>query len=264
MFMDGFSFVSKDSQRNRIKCQRASGDVIEAQIALGPRLRDVAYQIRYEAYHGYGFVPDRPDKRFSDTYDTSPNCKTILVFKNGHAAATIRVAFYDPANPDQAYHRVQAMEIFGEEIKTILASFQRGQHVPRAVEIGKLARADNYSKDMEVIFALFRAAGYLIMHHDVDAVFNAVRAHHMPMYRRFGFQQLEAPRQYPNLTFKTGLMACFRPSYDTARNDLPFLRGISTADDVYAGLIGGERVPIFGRAGHAAATGEATDHLQTA
>ena len=76
-------------------------------------------------------------------------------------------------------------------------------------------------------------------------MFNAVRAHHMPMYRRFGFQQLEAPRQYPGLAFKTGLMACFRPNYADARDNLPFLKGISTKDERYAGLIAGERVKLF-------------------
>jgi hypothetical protein len=140
------------------------------------------------------------------------------------------------------------MEIFGSEIEAILSSVRTDRIIPTAVEIGRLARSPAFDDDSRLVFALFRVAGYFILHLDADVVFNAVRVHHIPMYRRFGFQQLGEPRLYPGLTCKMALMACFRPSYDGAKSNLPFLHGISKDDAAYAGLIAGERVAIFGDA----------------
>ncbi|MBW4035345.1 MAG: hypothetical protein HIU90_07725 [Proteobacteria bacterium] len=246
--MDGIDFVPRTFGTPQYRVCPEHTDQIEAQLASGSHLKDAAYRIRYEAYNSYGFVPQRQNGIFSDAYDERSNCQTALVFKHGVAAATIRIASYDPESFNTDYHFVQAMEIFEAEIKSALGQLRPGGRKPRAVEIGKLARLPGYAKDLDILFALFRAVGYLILNRDVDVVFNAVRSHHMPTYRRFGFRQLEAPRQYPGLTFKTGLMACFRTSYDQARNNLPFLRGISTDDAAYHGLIAGERVPIFGAA----------------
>lgn len=225
-----------------IRCRPNKGNLIEAQIVDDQDLRRMAYRIRYEAYHACGFVSDRDDGVFSDEYDTRPNCRTVLILRNGVPAGTIRVAAYDPGHADPAYHRVQAMEIFEPTIRSTVEAARRPGTPGVAVEIGKLARSAAATNDMEVLFALFRAAGYLIMHLRADVVFNAVRSHHMPMYRRFGFRQLEAPRQYPSLSFKTGLMACFRDQYQEAVQKLAFLQGISMRDEQYAALIGGGRV----------------------
>jgi hypothetical protein len=246
--MDWFDFGRDTVRTPTFRLSPHHNNELEAQLALEHDLREAAYRIRYEAYNSYGFVSPRQNGIFSDAYDERSNCQTAVVFKHGVAAATIRIASYEPERRQSDYHFVQAMEIFETEIKSALGRLRLDGRTPRAVEIGKLARLSGYAKDLDILFALFRTVGYLILDRDVDIVFNAVRAHHMPMYRRFGFQQLEAPRQYPGLTFKTGLMACFRTSYDQARNNLPFLRGISTDDAAYHGLIAGERVPIFGAA----------------
>jgi hypothetical protein len=246
--MDGFNFVEVPRKASFLRPVRDGGADLEAQLALTPRLQEAAYGIRYEAYKSYGYVSERENGIFSDRYDQQVNCRTALIFKDGHAAATVRIATYDAERDDPEFHQVQAMEIFGHEIKATLAGLHSDGRTPRAAEIGKLARLTRHSKDMDIIFAVFRTVGYLILHQEIDVVFNAVREHHMPMYRRFGFQQLEAPRPYPGLTFKTGLMACFRANYDAARTGLPFLHGISRDDAAYAGLIAGERVAIFGDA----------------
>lgn len=246
--MDCFYFVPETVKPPTSRLRPHHNEQLEAQLALSCQSKEAAYRIRYEAYNSYGFVAQRENGIFSDAYDERSNCQTTLVFKHGVAVATIRIASYEPERSDTDYHCVQAMEIFEPEINSALNRIRFDGRSPRAVEIGKLARLPGYTRDLDVLFALFRTVGYLILDRDVDVVFNAVRAHHMPMYRRFGFQQLEAPRQYPGLTFQTGLMACFRTSYDQARKDLPFLRGINTNDAAYHGLIAGERVSIFGAA----------------
>jgi hypothetical protein len=92
-----------------------------------------------------------------------------------------------------------------------------------------------------VMHTLFRAVGYLVLFFRAEIVLNACRPHHVPIYRRFGFDKLEEPKLYPGLTFAAGLMACYADRYDNARAKLSFLRGVSAADDEYFELMSGER-----------------------
>lgn len=243
--MDGYNFVAGPHRAIGLRPFRARTDDIEVQLVFGQRLAEIAYRLRYIAYLSYDYIAARPDCLFSDSYDAQPNCRTALIFRRGIEAATVRVSIFDPDNASINRHKLQAMEIFHDEIKATMATLRPNGRNLRIMEIAKLARSPAFKKDLELIFAAYRTAGYLILHHDVDIVFNAVRAHHMPIYRRFGFQQLTEPKLYPGLAFKTALMACFRPNFADARDNLPFLRGISTEDDCYAGLIAGERVKLF-------------------
>lgn len=220
---------------------------LEAQLAIGDHLNDVSYRLRYQAYKNGGFIPDNEHECFSDEYDAYGNCRTAVVFKDGVPAATVRVTRHDPASDGSDRHELPAMKMFGAEIQAVMSALSLPARPPRVLEINRLARAPSFAKDLDVVFALFRVAGYLFLDFDADIVFNAVRAHHVPMYRRFGFQQLEEPRQYPGLAMKTGLMASFRPGHAALIEGQPFLRGITTSDDVFTGLMAGERVPIFGR-----------------
>jgi hypothetical protein len=246
--MDGLNFTGETRKPVGIRPIRRSNEGIEAQLVDDRGLHEVAFHLRYKAYRSYQYISDRPDQLFSDRYDEQSNCRTVIVFKNGNPAATVRVSVFAPDRPDARGLKLQAMEIFGTEIDDTMAALRLPDRQPRVMEIAKLARLPEFAKDIEVVFALYRVAGYFILQNDADIVFSAVRAHHVPMYRRFGFQELTPPRAYPGLSFTTALMACFRTSYDQARNNLPFLRGISTDDAAYAGLIAGERVPIFGAA----------------
>ncbi|GBQ08958.1 N-acyl amino acid synthase FeeM domain-containing protein [Acidiphilium acidophilum] len=240
--------LSPPYHKNAVKPQPniPLANVTTAALAIHPKLTKQAYRIRYDAYHSSGNLASLPDQIFHDKYDCQPNFRTALVFKDDVAAATVRIGLYQPPTPECAEYKLPVMEIFGSEIEAILSRLTISRNMPAAVEIGRLARSPAFEDDSRLVFALFRVAGYAILHFDADVVFNAVRVHHIPMYRRFGFQQLGEPRLYPGLTCKMGLMACFRPSYATARSSLPFLRGISKDDAAYAGLIAGERVAIFG------------------
>jgi hypothetical protein len=242
--MDGFNFNNDVPRPVGIRPTRPSNDTLEVQLAVDKTLYDLAFKVRYAAYQSYGYISDRSDRLFSDQYDDQTNCRTVIVFKNGIAAATVRVSQFDPNMAEARPQKLQAMEIFGTEIAETMAALHLKDRQPRVMEIAKLARLPEFAKDIGVVFALYRAAGYLILHNDADIVFNAVRAHHLPMYRRFGFQALTPPRSYPGLSFQTALMACFRPSFAAAKTSLPFLHGISTDDAAYAGLIAGDRVPM--------------------
>lgn len=244
--MDGFHFNPSSERPTSIRWKKPHGNTFEAQLALGERIADTAYRIRYEAYREGGYIPENTDHRFADKYDIQGNCRTTVLYRNMAPVATVRCSVFETNKPELQHLKLQAMEVFGQEIQEIIESLTVNGLKPRVMEIAKLARIPEFSNDINVVFALFRIGGYFFLNFDADIVINAVRGHHVPMYKRFGFQQLTACRPYPGLSFETALMASFRPGHAALIDGQPFLRGISTEDDTYAGLIAGERVPIFG------------------
>ncbi len=157
--MDGYNFVARPHKSVGLKPFRSGGDGLEAQLALGKRLAEAAYRLRYEAYRSYGYIGDRPGGLYSDSYDAQANSRTAIVFRQDAPAATVRITVHDPASVDSDYHKMPAMEIFGDEIKATMAALRLNGRNPRAVEIGRLVRSPAYVKNFAIVFALFRTAG---------------------------------------------------------------------------------------------------------
>ncbi|MDD2862675.1 MAG: hypothetical protein PHI71_16640 [Acidiphilium sp.] len=245
--MNEYNFsTGRASEAAPVRWTKPKEGAIEAQIVADQDLADVAYRLRYEAYLDGAFIPESAVQRFSDEYDTYGNSRTVVVFQDGVPAGTVRVTRHDPGGCENDRHDLPCMKLFEHEIERLVAQLHLPARTPRLIEINRLARSTIYKNNINVIFALFRFAAYIHLEFDADIVLNAVRAHHAPMYRRFGFQQVEAPRQYPGLAMKTGLVASFPSGHAGLIEGQPFLRGISKDDAAYAGLIAGERVAIFG------------------
>lgn len=244
--MDGYLFNPKPYPDPRVRWTRPSNDTFEAQLALGERAANTAYSIRYRAYRDGGYIPENAEHLFMDKYDSQGNCRTTILYRNATPVATVRCSIFDPNKVGLTNLKLQAMEVFGDEIAHLVNTLRLTNYMPRVMEIAKLARLPECASDINVVFSLFRVAGYFFLNFDADIVLNAVRPHHIPMYRRFGFQQMTDCRSYPGLSFQTALMASFRPGHAALIDGQPFLRGISTDDEAYTGLIAGERVPIFG------------------
>ncbi len=241
--MDGFFSLTKTDLPS-LKLRNPKNNEMAIQLAVSDVDANCAYRIRHDGYLSYKYITQWDNGLFVDRYDGRENVRTVIVFKDGRAAATVRVCLFDVTSQFPDAERVPAMEIFDTEIRELMRSLARSGPATRAVEVTRMARLPEFSSDMGIIHALFRAVGYLILFFDADVVLNACRPHHMPMYRRFGFQKLEEPRQYPNLTYKAGLMGCFRSTYGSAAEKLSFLNGISTDDHQYVSLIAGERTML--------------------
>ncbi len=243
--MDGFDFASQNRKPTVSFPSVRGAEDISLQLALNPNVAQDGYRIRHEGYRSYGYVNPQEGGLFIDKYDGRANVKMVVIYKGDKPAATVRLCLFDITGQTPDADRVPAMEIFDTEIRELLNGFATPGAPQRAVEVSRMARSPEFANDMSVVHALFRAVGYLVLHFRADIVLNACRPHHVPMYQRFGFQKLQEPRQYPNLTYKAALTACFRAHFGSARAELPFLRGISTEDAVYGSLISGERTALY-------------------
>jgi hypothetical protein len=222
-----------------------TNDHIECQVANTPETREIAYKIRYEAYFSYNYILRSDTLTFSDQYDGRRNVTTLLIYKGGVPAATARVCLFDSQGTALDADRVPAMEVFDHEIRSLMTN-SGGKNDLRAVEVTRLARRCDMANDKSVLSALFRAVGYIVLAYDPDIVLNACRAHHIPIYQRFGFRKVGEPRPYPRMTYEAALLACLRPSFQEVRANLPFLKGLSVRDPSYRRLLRGELVEMCG------------------
>jgi len=221
-----------------------SRDAIEVQLATSRDLADLAHEIRYEAYRARGYIGERADGLFSDEEDTRENAQTAVVFRDGIPSGTVRALLLDPGSDNPDFHYIPALDMFGPEIRELLAVRGTAARPATAIEATKLALASHAERDIAVLQALFRTVRYLVHAHDANVVFNAVKHHHMPFYRRLGYRNIEDPRPYPGLAVQAGLMACFREEFADTVDRVPFMSGLSVTDLPLQALRAGHLVRI--------------------
>lgn len=244
--MSGFQPIRAPEPDSRATPLASFSSGIGAQFALTPTLKADAYKIRHAGYLSHGFITPRPDQHFVDDYDARQNVLTAIVYKNDAPAGTVRLCLFDPSGSSAGADTIPAMEIFKDDIMRTMSeqTAQDGAPRRRAAEITRMAQHPDYAHDKSVLFGLLRIIGYLILYYDADVLFNACRPHHAPAYRRFGFQKIQEPRQYPNLTYKACLMAYFRRDYKYAQETLSPFSDVSKDDSVYDRLVAGEKVDL--------------------
>jgi hypothetical protein len=219
---------------------------VTVQIANTPELMDIVYRLRHDSYVAQGFLEPKVSGLFADDWDQQPHFFSVLCFIDGRPAASVRISYARPAAPFRQRTETTAMEIFKTEIETVSQQFQTETKSAVVMELSRLTRHPDFSEsNSDPLFAVFRVCFYSLIKYEADMLISAVRGHHMPFYRRMGFQKITEPRPYPKLKFDTALMVCFGQSFGAVQKSLPIFQGIDPNDSVYARLFAGERVRIF-------------------
>jgi hypothetical protein len=219
---------------------------ITVQVAKTPALMEEVYRLRHDSYVAQGFLEPKVCGLFSDQWDRFSHFFSMLGYVDGKPAASVRISHCQPAGPPRDRTETTAMEVFEAEIIKLAESFKTGDKPAVVMELSRLTRHPDFSdSNSDVLFGIFRANFYCLRKTNADMLISAVRKHHMPFYRRLGFQKITEPRPYPKLNFETALMACFRQSYDAIEKTIPIFQGINEADSIFQRLFAGERVRIF-------------------
>ena len=216
---------------------------LEAIIALTDEVRLEAFKLRHDGYVAAGYIKPLLSGFLTDSYDALSSSTTIVLYRSGQPAASARVCLLNPLEAVSKFP-LPAKEIFETEIDAILKGFVSAEP-PRAVEITKLVRGSKFTKDNDLVFAMFRMAGYLILHYNADLVFSTVRPSHVPFYRRLGFVRAEHPRPYPNFDVEVSLMYCTRESYGNVRRNIPIMGRLTDDDGLMSRFIDGDLVEVF-------------------
>lgn len=222
-----------------------SGDArLTAKLAATPQLLSELHALRHESYLAYGHIDRMPDGAFADRFDQSPASRSVALYSDGCLAASVRVSLYAPASGISGAGESPSTGLFRDEIDEVSQGLAREGRAVRAADISRLARHPRFVADTDLVFALYRMAGYLILDLDSDLVLVTVRPHHVRFYQRMGFRLIADPKPYPGTNAHAALMACFRSSYEGVRRAVPFMEGISAEDETFAELMGGREAPI--------------------
>src|SRR4051794_29168661 len=92
--------------------EQQNHQALHCTIADTPEARDQVYQLRYAGYYGKGSIDARPDGRFSDRFDATPNHFSFLVRdKQESSVATVRISV---VRPDLGWHESPGGTVFGD------------------------------------------------------------------------------------------------------------------------------------------------------
>jgi hypothetical protein len=208
--------------------------------ALDPQTRRDAYAVRYASYFNSGYIDARPDRLFSDRFDSLPSAHTIVIYQDGKAVASVRVCFLSSQDLTVA----PAGLTFPEEVGELLRDLPARNGKPQAAEITRLVRSPAAENNQGLVFLLLRVAGYLSLQEDVPMLMSCVRQNHVPFYKRIGCRVASDLRPYPGLKCPMQLLACPRANYDEARAAFPIMDPYAGYSDNFDGFMAGKLVTL--------------------
>ena len=225
--------------------ERANPSGLTARLALDTNTRTDAFALRHKSYLAGDYIDRRPGDLFSDPNDDMPNTKTLVVYKDDKAIASVRMCVLDTNPALRGWDDIPVAHVFPEEVDSLLAAASAGGKPVKAIEINRLVRHPDYMKDHELVFTLFQFVSFMVTHEQSDMTLSCVRRNHMPFYKRFKFQHIAGPRSYPELKFETNLMVCPKSSYESLRNSVSIFSPKAVPSEAYAGLFRGETVNVI-------------------
>jgi hypothetical protein len=225
--------------------KQANPSGMTARLALDTQTRTDAFALRHKSYLAGDYIDRRPGDLFSDPNDDMPNTKTLVVYKDEEAIASVRMCILDTNPALQGWDDIPVAHVFPEEVDSLMAAANVDGKPVKAIEINRLVRHPDHMKDAELVFTLFRFVSFMVTYEKSDMTISCVRRNHMPFYKRFKFEHIAGPRSYPELKFETNLMVCPKSSYESLRNSVAMFNPKNVPADTYAGLFQGETVPVF-------------------
>ena len=210
------------------------------QLAVTPKTRRDAYQLRHDSYVNGGYLEPQPDGLFRDGYDDKPNAHTIVIYESATPIASVRVCFLSQG--DDSALPVQSM--FPSLVHALVDTLPGKNGTFGAAEVNRLVRCPHKVNDNGLVFFLYKVAGYLMVLNDVRLILSCARKNHVTFYRRLKFQEVSGPMVYPGLNCPMHLLALPRDDYDTVRASLSPLDPDSVPQQAFAGFAEGRPINL--------------------
>ena len=158
-----------------------------------------AYKLRYVAYRNVNAIDENEDEVFKDKYDLFENSKICTIYEDGGLVASIRACVY---SVEHNFMHLPAFEVYKEDIE-------------KAIGLDKLIIESNRfvidpkKVDSKDLFKIpFRFIMLNALKFKADYVLSAVRAKHVPLYRRFlGMEPISTAKKYPGINVEMIMMA---------------------------------------------------------
>ena len=216
------------------------GQHYTARVAMDDHAATDVYRLRYRSYLQSGHIDPDPSGLFRDRYDGLENCRSIVIYSDGRAVASVRTCTLVHG----ASLSSPAMDAFPDEVTDLLGPDAVVGRGGRALEITRLVRSPEVANKQGLVFLLYRLAGYVGIAGGTEVILACVRRNHTPFYKRIGYREITEPRPYPGLKCQMQLLACSRDDYERVRAAAPVLDPESGRNSKLDSFLDGETVSL--------------------
>ena len=158
-----------------------------------------AFKLRYLAYKNVNAIDENQDEKFTDKYDLLENSKTCAIYEDEELVASIRACVY---SPEHNFMHLPAFEVYKDDIEREIGLDKVFIESNRFV-------IDPKKIDSKDLFKIpFRFIMLNALKFNSDYVLSAVRAKHVPLYKRFlGMEPISAAKKYPGINVEMLMLA---------------------------------------------------------
>ena len=161
-----------------------------AQLCCSQESKNAAYALRYDAYRSANIIPENEKKLFYDNYDLLPNARTHLIWHEGKPIASVRSMVW---SEKYNWTTFESLKYFKKDIDRRIGLDQRILESSRFVVSPEISGRNSLFAQL----LLFRAQDLSSQVDDCDYILTAVRAKHVPFYKRMlAFEQISEPLQH--------------------------------------------------------------------
>ena len=155
-----------------------------ARSARDPRTRSDAFRLRHLCYSSKGYIDSRPNRQFSDEYDSVSDNTTVVLYKEEQAVGSVRVCAMAPHARRRKTRHLPVAHVFPTDMQALLKDRSK------AVEINRLVCHPDHDHSPGLVFMLMRMADYVIRQQDPDFVTSCVRSNHVSFYKRLNLYDI--------------------------------------------------------------------------
>lgn len=155
-----------------------------AEVCTSLESLETAFKLRYKAYREANAIEKNDERMLYDRYDFMSHTFTHLIWYNEKPIATVRSCIY---SDQYDWEPTEGITYFPEDINTKLGS------KTRLLESNRYAVAPEFNgrKSLFAQMLMFRIHALCSAAHRCSDIITAVRAKHIPFYRRFlGFEKI--------------------------------------------------------------------------
>lgn len=158
-----------------------------AQLCCSPESKELAFQLRYQAYSAAQLIQPNPEKMLKDIYDERSNSRTHLLWYEGAPVASVRSSIWS------AKYNWATTESIDEFYGDVAAHVGLGYHILESCRFS-LSPNLNGRKALEAQLLLFRIQDLSARFDECQHIITAVRSKHIAFYERMlGFRVISAP-----------------------------------------------------------------------
>ena len=165
-------------------------DGFTAQFCKSPESKNIAYELRYNAYTHYQDIHNNDEGFLTDKYDLQKNSRTFLLWFDNSPIATVRSSVW---SAQYNWNKTEGINTFQQDIQRTIGLQNT------IIESGRFAILPNLGRSLstKAQLILFRIQDLNSKYENSNHIITIVRNKHIPFYERMlGFKKISNDKFY--------------------------------------------------------------------